>query len=63
MIVLVRAALGRRVWQVIDAYAGQGVRLFAPDVAFEDAEKYVPLLLEHRLKPVPLTCRTPAQHF
>jgi len=37
--ILIRAVLGRRVRQLIDSYAGQGVRFFAPDVAFEDAEK------------------------
>jgi hypothetical protein len=36
--ILIRAVLGRRVWQLIDTYAGQGVRFFAPDVAFDDAE-------------------------
>ena len=44
--------LGRRVWQLIDTYAAQGVRFFAPDVVFEDAEKYLPLLLKKRDKPV-----------
>ena len=50
--ILIRAVLGRRVWQLIDTYAAQGVRLFAPDVVFEDAEKYLPLLLKKRDKPV-----------
>jgi hypothetical protein len=26
--ILIRAVLGRRVWQLIDTYAGQGVRFF-----------------------------------
>jgi predicted nucleic acid-binding protein len=39
--ILIRAVLGRRVRQLIDTYAGQGVRFFAPDVAFDDAEKYL----------------------
>jgi len=30
---------------------GQGVRFFAPDVAFDDAEKYLPPLLKKRGKP------------
>jgi PIN domain len=38
--ILIRAILGRRVRQLIDTYAGQGVRFFAPEVAFDDAEKY-----------------------
>jgi len=50
--ILIRAVLGRRVWQLIDTYAAQGVRFFAPDVVFEDAEKYLPLLLKKRDKPV-----------
>ena len=46
--ILIRAVLGRRVRQLIDTYAGQGVRFFAPDVAFDDAEKYLPPLLKKR---------------
>src|ERR1700751_1125516 len=46
--ILIRAVLGRRVWQLIDTYAGQGARFFAPDVAFDDAEKYLPPLLKKR---------------
>ena len=49
--ILIRAVLGRRVWQLIDTYAGQGVRFFAPDVAFDDAEKYLPPLLKKRGRP------------
>jgi len=49
--ILIRAVLGRRVRQLIDTYAGQGVRFFAPDVAFDDAEKYLPTLLKKRGKP------------
>src|SRR5271169_4578782 len=49
--ILIRAVLGRRVRQLIDTYASQGVRFFAPDVAFDDAEKYLPLLLKKRGKP------------
>ncbi|PYM05594.1 MAG: hypothetical protein DMF15_15420 [Verrucomicrobia bacterium] len=41
--ILIRAVLGRRVRQLIDTYAGQGVRFFAPDVAFDDARNtYLP---------------------
>jgi predicted nucleic acid-binding protein len=46
--ILIRAVLGRGVRQLIDTYAGQGVRFFAPDVAFDDAEKYSPPLLPRR---------------
>ena len=40
----------RRVRELIDTYAAQGVRFFAPDVAFADAEKYMPALLKKRGK-------------
>jgi hypothetical protein len=49
--ILIRAVLGRRVRELIDAYAVQGARFFAPDVAFADAEKYLPPLLKKRGKP------------
>jgi predicted nucleic acid-binding protein len=49
--ILIRAVLGRRVRHLIDTYASQGVRFFAPDVAFDDAEKYLPLLLKKRGNP------------
>jgi len=48
--ILIRAVLGRRVRQLIDTYAAQGVRFFAPDVAFDDAGKYLPPLLKKRGK-------------
>jgi predicted nucleic acid-binding protein len=49
--ILIRAILGRRVRELIDRYTAQGVRFFAPDVAFADAEKYLPLVLKKRNKP------------
>jgi predicted nucleic acid-binding protein len=49
--ILIRAVLGRRVRELIEKYAEEGVRFFAPDVAFADAEKYLPLLLSKRGKP------------
>jgi predicted nucleic acid-binding protein len=49
--ILIRAVLGRRVRQLVETYAPRGVRFYAPDIAFEDAEKYLPLLLEKRGKP------------
>jgi predicted nucleic acid-binding protein len=49
--ILIRAVLGRRVRDLIETYARKRVRFFAPDVAFEDAEKYLPLLLKKRGKP------------
>ena len=48
--ILIRAILGRRVRQLVETYAALGVRFFAPDVAFDDAEKYLPPLLKKRGK-------------
>ncbi len=50
--ILIRAVLGRRVRELLDTWAAQGVRFFAPDVAFDDAEKYLPPLLAQRGKPI-----------
>jgi len=49
--ILIRAVLGRRVREPIDTYPAQGVRFFSPDVAFADAERYLPPLLKKRGKP------------
>lgn len=49
--ILIRAVLGRRVRNLLDEYSSRGVRFFAPDVAFQDAEKYLPSLLEKHGKP------------
>jgi predicted nucleic acid-binding protein len=46
--ILIRGVLGSRVRQLIEMYAGKGFRFFAPDIAFDDAEKYLPLLLKKR---------------
>jgi predicted nucleic acid-binding protein len=43
--ILIRAVLGRRVRQLLDTYAVKGFRFVAPDVAFDDAAKYLPSLL------------------
>jgi predicted nucleic acid-binding protein len=48
--ILIRAILGRRVRQLLDSYAAQGLRFFAADVAFDDAQKYLPALLKKRGK-------------
>ena len=50
--ILIRAVLGRRVRELLDTGAAQGVRFFAPDVAFDDAGKYLPPLLARRGKPI-----------
>lgn len=49
--ILIRAVLGRPVRELIDTDAAQGVRFFAPDTAFADAEKYLPPLLKKKGKP------------
>jgi predicted nucleic acid-binding protein len=48
--ILIRAILGRRVRHLLDLYSALGIRFFAPDVAFEDAQKYLPALLKKRGK-------------
>jgi len=45
--ILIRAVLGKRVRELIAANAGT-VQFFAPDVAYADARKYLPALLEKR---------------
>ena len=49
--ILIRAILGKHVRQLLETYAVQGVRFYAPEVAFADAEKYLPGLLSKRGKP------------
>lgn len=49
--ILIRAVLGRRVRQLIDAYSARGVRFSTPETAFADAEKYLPSLLRKLGKP------------
>ncbi len=44
--ILIRAILGRRVRELLDRYAAQGLRFFAADAAFDEAEKYLPALLK-----------------
>ncbi|MEQ1590749.1 MAG: PIN domain-containing protein [Thiobacillaceae bacterium] len=45
--ILIRAVLGRRVRELIFTNASS-VKFFAPDVAYADARKYLPALLEKR---------------
>jgi len=45
--ILIRAVLGKRVRELLAANAGT-VQFFAPDVAYADARKYLPALLEKR---------------
>jgi len=58
--ILIRAVLGRRVRQFLEEYASRGIRLYAPDAAYADAEEYLPPLLIQRGKSaadVPATLR------
>jgi len=45
--ILIRAVLGKRVREPVMAHA-RDVSFFAPDVAYADARKYLPALLEKR---------------
>jgi predicted nucleic acid-binding protein len=45
--ILIRAVLGKRVRELI-ADNAETIQFFAPDVAFADARKYLPFLLEKR---------------
>ena len=45
--ILIRAVLGQRVRHILFEHA-QNVKFFAPDVAYADARKYLPALLEKR---------------
>jgi len=49
--ILIRAILGRRARQLLDTYSANGIRFVTPDVAYADADKYLPLLLQKRGKP------------
>jgi predicted nucleic acid-binding protein len=46
--ILIRAILGQRVRHLLETYAGQGLRFYAPVVAYADAAKYLPALLRKR---------------
>lgn len=48
--ILIRAILGRRVRGILEKYSARGIQFISPDVAFYDAKKYLPLLLEKRGK-------------
>ena len=45
--ILIRAVLGKRVRELIADNAGR-VQFFSPDIAYADARKYLPSLLEKR---------------
>ncbi len=46
--IIIRAVLGRQVRKLIENYSDQGLRFFTPDVAFADAERYLPDLFKSR---------------
>jgi predicted nucleic acid-binding protein len=46
--ILIRAVLGRGVRRILEVYARHGIRFYAPDVAYADAERYLPALLGKR---------------
>jgi predicted nucleic acid-binding protein len=49
--IIVRAVLGRRARQIIETYSARAIRFLAPDVAFDDASHYLPILLAKRNRP------------
>lgn len=49
--ILIRAVLGKRVRQLLETYAVRGIRFYAPEIAYADAERYLPTLLGKRGKP------------
>jgi predicted nucleic acid-binding protein len=49
--ILIRAVLGKRVRQLLETYGAHGIRFYAPEVAYADAERYLPALLAKRGKP------------
>lgn len=48
--ILIRAVLGRHVRHLLETYTARGVVFYAPDVAYADAQKYLPELLQKRQK-------------
>ena len=45
--ILLRAVLGRRVQHILDTYEDHA-RFYAPDVCFQDAGRYIPILSKTR---------------
>lgn len=48
--ILVRAALGRRVRQILESYAAKGIVFYAPETAFLEVQTHLPRILEKRGK-------------
>jgi predicted nucleic acid-binding protein len=49
--ILIRAVLGRRVWTLLQEYSSKGIRFCAPEIAYKDAETYLPALLQTKDRP------------
>jgi predicted nucleic acid-binding protein len=49
--ILIRAVLGKKVRSLLERFSGS-VQFYTPEVCFEDAQKYLPLLFEKRNLPV-----------
>src|SRR5215467_13780774 len=49
--ILIRAVLGQRVGQLLDHDSQQGIRFYAPETAYAEAEEYQPTLLRKKGKP------------
>ena len=52
--ILIRAVLGQRVGQLLD-HSQQGIRFYAPETAYAEAEEYLPTLLRKKGKPAPIS--------
>jgi hypothetical protein len=48
--ILIRAVLGRQVRQLLETYAGHGIRFYAPEIAYAETAKYLPPLLRKKGK-------------
>jgi len=46
--ILIRAVLGKRVGLLLEEYAGYGIRFYAPESAYREAEEYLPSLLRKK---------------
>lgn len=46
--ILIRAVLGKRVGQLLNQYSGLGIRFYAPESAYAEAEEYLPSLLRKK---------------
>jgi predicted nucleic acid-binding protein len=45
--ILLRAVFGRRVREILEKYEDEA-RFYTPDVCFEDAQKYIPVISKER---------------